>query len=46
MAKLVTLRLVIVGGEPFSWEEVGKMLMLFEGLQIKIKMYHMIDDLE
>jgi hypothetical protein len=29
--------LIIIDGEPFSWEEVGKMVMSYEGFQIKIK---------
>ncbi|MBS4212697.1 DUF7713 domain-containing protein [Neobacillus rhizophilus] len=38
--------LVIIDGKPFSWEEVGKMLMSYEGFQIKIEMYDMTDDLD
>ncbi len=38
--------LVIIDGNPFTWEEVGKMVMSFEGFQIKIKMYDVTDDVE
>jgi len=38
--------LVIIDGKPFTWEEVGIMLMTYEGFQIKFKMYDMTDDIE
>ncbi|MCQ6282690.1 hypothetical protein [Bacillus sp. EB600] len=38
--------LVIIDGKPFTWEEVGKMLMAYEGFQIKVKMYDITDDVE
>jgi hypothetical protein len=38
--------LIIIDGKPFTWEEVGKMLMAYEGFQIKLKMYDVTDDVE
>jgi predicted ribosome-associated RNA-binding protein Tma20 len=38
--------LVIIDGKPFTWEEVGKMVMSYEGFQIKVKMYDPTDDVE
>jgi hypothetical protein len=38
--------LVIIDGKPFTWEEVGKMLMAYEGFQIKLMMYDITDDVE
>lgn len=38
--------LVIIDGKPFTWEEVGQMVMSYEGFQIKLKMYEMTDDAE
>jgi hypothetical protein len=38
--------LIIIDGKPFTWEEVGKMLMSYEGFQIKLKMYDFTDDIE
>lgn len=38
--------LVIIDGKPFTWEEVGKILMSYEGFQIKFKMFDMTDDIE
>lgn len=38
--------LVIIDGKPFTWEEVGKMLMAYEGFQIKVKMYDITDDVD
>jgi hypothetical protein len=36
--------LIIIDGKPFTWEEVGKMLMAYEGFQIKLKMFDVTDD--
>ncbi|MBB6446744.1 hypothetical protein HNR53_003408 [Bacillus benzoevorans] len=36
--------LIIIDGKPFTWEKVGKMLMTYEGFQIKVRMYDMTDD--
>jgi hypothetical protein len=30
---------LIVDGESYSWDEVGRMLMSFEGLQVKLEVY-------
>lgn len=38
--------LVIIDGRPFTWEEVGKMVMSYEGFQLKLMMYDMTDDVE
>ncbi|WNS75183.1 hypothetical protein RRV45_20270 [Bacillus sp. DTU_2020_1000418_1_SI_GHA_SEK_038] len=38
--------LIIIDGKPFAWEEVGKMLMTYEGFQIKVKMYDVTDDVD
>jgi hypothetical protein len=38
--------LILIDGRPFTWEEVGKMLMTYEGFQIKIQMYDVTDDIE
>jgi len=38
--------LVIIDGKPFTWEEVGKMLMTYEGFQFKLKMYDATEDVE
>jgi hypothetical protein len=38
--------LVIIDGKPFSWEQVGRMLMSYEGFQIKVKLYDFTDDAE
>lgn len=38
--------LVIIDGKPFTWEDVGKMIMAYEGFQIQLKMYDVTDDVE
>jgi len=38
--------LVIIDGKSFTWEEVGKMVMAYEGFQIRLKIYDATDDLE
>jgi hypothetical protein len=38
--------LVIIDGRPFTWEEVGKMVMSYEGFQIKLKMADPTEDVE
>lgn len=38
--------LVMIDGQPFTWEEVGKMIMSYEGFQIKIQIYDITDDVE
>jgi hypothetical protein len=38
--------LILIDGRPYTWEEVGKMLMTYEGFQIKIQMYDVTDDIE
>lgn len=38
--------LVIIDGKPFTWEEVGKMVMSYEGFQIKVKLYDITDEVE
>lgn len=36
--------LITIDGKPFTWEEVGKMLMTYEGFQLKVKIYDLTDD--
>ena len=38
--------LIIIDGRPFTWEEVGKMLMAYEGFQIKLKINDFTDDID
>ena len=38
--------LVIIDGKPFTWEKFGKMIMSYEGFQIKVKMYDNTDDVD
>jgi hypothetical protein len=38
--------IIIIDGKPFTWNEVGKMLMSFEGFQMKIMMFDVTDDVE
>jgi hypothetical protein len=38
--------LIIIDGKPFTWEEVGRMLMTFEGFQLKIMLSDITDDVE
>jgi hypothetical protein len=38
--------LVIIDGKPFTWEQVGKMVMSYEGFQIRVRMYDITDDVE
>lgn len=38
--------LVIIDGNPYTWEEVGSMLMAYEGFQIKLEMHDITDGLE
>lgn len=38
--------LVIIDGMPFTWQEVGKMLMTYEGFQIKLGVFDMTDDVD
>ncbi|MFS0774841.1 hypothetical protein ABC255_02215 [Neobacillus sp. 3P2-tot-E-2] len=38
--------LIIIDGKPYKWGEVGKMLMAYEGFQIKLKMVEVTDDVE
>jgi len=40
------LPLFLIDGKPYTWGEVGKMLMTYEGFQFKLKMYDMTDDVE
>jgi hypothetical protein len=35
---------IIIDGKPFTWGKVGKMLMAYEGFQIKLKMFDVTDD--
>ena len=38
--------LVIIDGKPFTWEQVGKMLMSYEGFQVKVEMHEVTDDVD
>ncbi|WP_301107721.1 hypothetical protein [Sporosarcina sp.] len=36
--------LVIIDGKPYNWEEVGGLLMAFEGFQVKIEMKELAEE--
>ena len=38
--------LVIIDGKPFTWEELGKMLMAYEGFQMRLEMYDVTNDVD
>jgi hypothetical protein len=38
--------LVIIDGKPYTWEQLGEMVMSFEGFQIRVKMVDMTDNVE
>lgn len=38
--------LVLIDGKPFTWEQIGKMVLVYEGFQIKLAMYDATEDLE
>ncbi|RKJ30026.1 hypothetical protein D7X33_41950 [Butyricicoccus sp. 1XD8-22] len=38
--------LVIIDGKPFTWEQIGKMVMAYEGFQMKLTMYDATDEVE
>lgn len=38
------LPMVLIDGKPFTWVELGKMLMTYEGFQFKLEMFDMTDD--
>jgi hypothetical protein len=38
--------LVIIDGNPYTWQQLGQMVSTFEGFQIQVKMVDMTDDLE
>ncbi|MDC3418573.1 DUF7713 domain-containing protein [Aquibacillus salsiterrae] len=38
--------LVIIDGKPYTWEQLGDMVMSFEGFQFKLKMFDPTDDVE
>lgn len=40
------LPLVMIDGKSFTWEEIGKILMTYEGFQFKLKMFDMTDEVE
>ena len=37
---------MIIDGRPFTWEEVGKMVMSYEGFQMKLKMADPTEDVD
>jgi len=37
---------LIVDGKPFTWAEIGKMLMTYEGFQLKIEAVDIYDEIE
>jgi hypothetical protein len=37
---------LVVDGKPFIWEEIGKMLMTYEGFQLKIEAVDIYDEIE
>lgn len=38
--------LIIIDGRPYTWEEVGKLLMAYEGFQLKLKTYDITDNVD
>jgi hypothetical protein len=38
--------LVIIDGQVFSWEELGRMLNIYEGFQFKLSIHDIIEDAE
>jgi len=37
---------VVIDGQVFSWEELGRMLNAYEGFQFKLKIYDMTDEIK
>jgi len=37
---------LIVDGKPFTWEEIGKLLMSYEGFQLKVEAVDISDEIE
>jgi hypothetical protein len=37
---------VVVDGQSFSWDDLGRMLNAYEGFQFKLKIYDMTDDID
>ena len=40
------LPLIIIDGRAYIWEEVGRLIMAYEGFQMKVKMYDQTDDID
>lgn len=38
--------LIIIDGKPYTGEEVGKMMMSYEGFQFRLKIYDVTDEIE
>jgi len=38
--------LLVVDGKPYKWEEIGKILMSYEGFQVKIEAVDISDEFE
>ena len=34
------LPVIVVDGQPLGWDELGRMLMTYEGLQIRLELIH------
>ena len=37
---------LVVDGKPYTWEEIGKMLMSYEGFQLKVEAVDISDEIE
>ena len=37
---------VVIDGQSFSWDDLGRMLNAYEGFQFKLKIYDMTDDID
>lgn len=37
---------VVIDGQEFSWDELGRMLSAYEGFQFKLEIYDISDDVE
>ncbi|MGH2317027.1 DUF7713 domain-containing protein [Planococcus sp. SE5232] len=38
--------LLVVDGKSYTWEEIGKMLMAYEGFQFKLEMMDLHEEIE
>ncbi|WP_041822519.1 DUF7686 domain-containing protein [Alkalihalophilus pseudofirmus] len=38
--------MIVIDGQPYTWEEVGEMVKSFEGFQVQMKFFDMTDDID